>query len=57
MPSLSLYGELQGSVVELWACPGGCITGGGQLKASDEIVSRRREWVEEIGSSIHAKKV
>ena len=49
-------GELQGSVVELWACPGGCITGGGQYKASDQIISRRREWADGMGSALWRKR-
>jgi len=45
-------GELQGSVVELWACPGGCNAGGGQYKASEEILVRRKEWSDSIGSAL-----
>jgi coenzyme F420-reducing hydrogenase gamma subunit len=48
----ALKGELQGSVIELWACPGGCITGGGQYHISAEVISRRREWSDSMGSAL-----
>ncbi|MGQ9514856.1 MAG: [Fe-Fe] hydrogenase large subunit C-terminal domain-containing protein [Thermoproteota archaeon] len=48
----AVRGELQGSVVELWACPGGCNEGGGQYRASEEIVARRKEWSDSIGSAL-----
>jgi len=38
--------------VELWACPGGCNAGGGQYKASEEILVRRKEWSDSIGSAL-----
>ncbi|MBO3803110.1 MAG: hypothetical protein JTT11_04435 [Candidatus Brockarchaeota archaeon] len=48
----AMRGELQGAVVELWACPKGCISGGGQYKASEEILARRKEWIDGMGSAL-----